>query len=143
MLPWDIAVIAFFAPFGFSVVLQRAEHRPLHDKIVPRLYPSTSASASTTKPPDSICTNSPLTRACWKDGFSISTNYDSTWPVTGRTVSYHLEITNATIAPDGLSRMGALINGRYPGPTIIANWGDTLKVTVKNSLKNNGTGMHW
>jgi hypothetical protein len=144
MLPWDIAIfIACFTPFSISTVLQRAKYRPLNDNIVPRVGSSTSASASVTKPPDSICHNGPFTRACWKDGFSISTNYDSTWPVTGRTVSYHLEITNATIAPDGLSRMGALINGQYPGPTIIANWGDTLQVSVKNNLKNNGIGIHW
>jgi FtsP/CotA-like multicopper oxidase with cupredoxin domain len=61
--------------------------------------------------------------------------------MTGCTVSYHLEITNATLAPDGQSRMGALINTQYPGPTIIANWSDTLQITVKNSLTNNGTGM--
>jgi hypothetical protein len=144
MLPWNIAYfIAHFSQFSFSVALQRAELLPLHDNIVPRANPSTSAVASTTNPPDSACTNGPYTRACWTDGFSISTNYDSTWPVTGRTVSYHLEITNVTVAPDGLSRIGSLINGRYPGPTIIANWGDTLQITVKNSLENNGTGIHW
>jgi hypothetical protein len=144
MLLRKVAIcIAYFVQFSCSAVLQRAELLPLDNDIVPRANSSTSVSASSTHSPDSACTNGPFTRACWSDGFSISTNYDSTWPVTGRTVSYHLEITNTTVAPDGLSRMGALINGQCPGPTIVANWGDTLQITVKNSLKNNGTGMHW
>jgi FtsP/CotA-like multicopper oxidase with cupredoxin domain len=36
-----------------------------------------------------------------------------------------------------------LINGRYPGPTIVANWGDTIRVTVRNLLQANGTSIHW
>lgn len=53
-----------------------------------------------------------------------------------------------------------LINGRFPGPTLIASeffrhplrltisydfldWGDTLVINVKNSLQHNGTGIHW
>jgi FtsP/CotA-like multicopper oxidase with cupredoxin domain len=36
-----------------------------------------------------------------------------------------------------------LINKQFPGPTIIANWGDTLVIHVKNSLQHNGTGIHW
>ncbi|KAF2808429.1 uncharacterized protein BDZ99DRAFT_464310, partial [Mytilinidion resinicola] len=36
-----------------------------------------------------------------------------------------------------------LINNQFPGPTIIADWGDTLVVNVKNSLQNNGTSIHW
>lgn len=51
---------------------------------------------------------------------------------------YTLEITNTTMAPDGYSRMVFAINGQYPGPTIEADWGDTVEVTVKNSLQNNG-----
>lgn len=36
-----------------------------------------------------------------------------------------------------------LVNGQYPGPTVYANWGDMISITVKNSLQNNGTGIHW
>lgn len=36
-----------------------------------------------------------------------------------------------------------LINGRFPGPTIVANWGDTIRVTVRNELSANGTSIHW
>jgi len=48
-----------------------------------------------------------------------------------------------TMAPDGYSREVLAVNGQYPGPTIYANWGDTLSITVINNLQNNGTGIHW
>lgn len=35
------------------------------------------------------------------------------------------------------------VNGSFPGPTIIANWGDTVVVHLTNSLENNGTGLHF
>ncbi|KIV81089.1 hypothetical protein PV11_08539 [Exophiala sideris] len=104
---------------------------------------TTTRSATTTLKADSQCTNGPVTRQCWENGFSIATNYDSTWPNTGNTVKYTLEITNTTLAPDGVPRTVYAINGQYPGPTIVANWGDTLQITVKNSLTTNGTSMHW
>jgi hypothetical protein len=33
------------------------------------------------------------------------------------------------------------VNGQYPGPTIEANWGDTIRVTVTNGLTDNGTDV--
>jgi len=36
-----------------------------------------------------------------------------------------------------------VFNGQYPGPPIVADWGDTIQITVKNSLPNNGTSIHW
>lgn len=36
-----------------------------------------------------------------------------------------------------------VFNHQYPGPTIFADWGDTLEVTVQNSLDTNGTSVHW
>jgi FtsP/CotA-like multicopper oxidase with cupredoxin domain len=38
-----------------------------------------------------------------------------------------------------------LINGQFPGPTIEANWGDMLMITVHNQISNptEGIGMHW
>ncbi|KAF4631995.1 hypothetical protein G7Y89_g6136 [Cudoniella acicularis] len=104
---------------------------------------SSSSPSSTSLVADSQCTNGPFTRQCWGGGFSIATDYDTAWPVTGNTVSYHLEITNTTMAPDGYERLVMAINGQYPGPTIYANWGDTVSVTVQNSLQHNGTGIHW
>jgi FtsP/CotA-like multicopper oxidase with cupredoxin domain len=104
---------------------------------------SPSQVATPTQPSDSQCTNGPFTRQCWGNGYSIATNYDAVWPVTGKVVEYDLEIQNLTLAPDGYSRVVYGINGQYPGPTITANWGDVLKITVKNSLTTNGTSLHW
>lgn len=62
----------------------------------------------------------------------------------GVTRTYNLEITEQTISPDGFPRAHAqVINGKYPGQLIEACWGDTLVVNVKNSLKTNGTTIHW
>jgi FtsP/CotA-like multicopper oxidase with cupredoxin domain len=50
---------------------------------------------------------------------------------------------NTTASPDGFERNVLLVNGSLPGPTIEANWGDTIVVHVSNSLANNGTGIHF
>ncbi|KAF7186453.1 Laccase-3 [Pseudocercospora fuligena] len=99
--------------------------------------------SSTTRVADAACTNGPNTRACWKAGFSIATDFDKKLPPEGKTVTYDLEITNTTMAPDGHERLIMAINGQYPGPTLYADWGDTMIVNVKNSLQHNGTSIHW
>lgn len=53
-------------------------------------------------------------------------------------LQYSLEITNTTMAPDGFERMVYAVNGQIPGPVITADWGDTLQITVKNSMQDNG-----
>jgi hypothetical protein len=45
------------------------------------------AASTTTLVPDSTCTNGPLTRACWSDGFSIKTDFDAKAPPAGKTVT--------------------------------------------------------
>ncbi|KAK5108026.1 hypothetical protein LTR62_008861 [Meristemomyces frigidus] len=100
---------------------------------------STTSSAA----PTSTCTNGPDSRNCWSGGFSIDTDFDTNWPNTGRTVSYNFDITNVTLAPDGFTRPVMAINGQYPGPTIEANWGDMISITVNNQLQSNGTSIHW
>jgi FtsP/CotA-like multicopper oxidase with cupredoxin domain len=86
----------------------------------------------------------PNTRHCWAPGFTSLTDMYMSWPNTGQTVSYNLRIENTTCNPDGAgSRVCMLINGRTPGPTIVANWGDTIRVTVRNMLQHNGTSIHW
>ncbi|TID17143.1 laccase-like multicopper oxidase [Venturia nashicola] len=92
---------------------------------------------------DSTCTHGPTTRSCWANGFSVATNSDAKFPDTGKTVTYNLEITSQTLSPDGVPRLMQVFNGQYPGPEIVADWGDTLQITVKNSLKDNGTSIHW
>ncbi|KAL9106234.1 MAG: hypothetical protein Q9227_008702 [Pyrenula ochraceoflavens] len=58
-------------------------------------------------------------------------------------MDYWLDITNTTASPDGFERQALLVNGSLPGPTIEANWGDTIVVHVTNSMQNNGSSIHW
>lgn len=49
------------------------------------------------------------------------------------------------MALDGYPRTVMAINGQIPGPTLYADWGDTVRVHVRNSLSRarNGTSIHW
>lgn len=105
-------------------------------------WQSTAGSQPTTAP-EPVCTNSPTSRECWDENFSIDTDFDSNFPTTGKTVRYDWTITNTTMAPDGVSREVFSINNQYPGPAIEVNWGDYVEVTVKNEMANNGTSIHW
>ncbi|KAF2120016.1 laccase [Lophiotrema nucula] len=89
------------------------------------------------------CKNTPTSRNCWTDDFTIETDMDEKWPETGNTVTYNFEITNTTLSPDGVAKEMMVVNGQYPGPVVEADWGDTIVVNVKNSLTTNGTGIHW
>ncbi|KAF5386387.1 hypothetical protein D9757_006713 [Collybiopsis confluens] len=53
---------------------------------------------------------------------------------SARIVPITLDIVNAPGAPDGFARTLVTANGTYPGPTLTANKGDTLVVTVHNKL---------
>ena len=89
-------------------------------------------------------------RGCWlqapgKPRIGIETDYENERlaPV-GVTRKYFLNLTDAEISPDGtLMKAAKLFNGTYPGPWIQACWGDTLEITVLNSLSTNGTTIHW
>ncbi|KAF2800148.1 multicopper oxidase [Melanomma pulvis-pyrius CBS 109.77] len=76
-------------------------------------------------------------------GADVYTNNYKFTPKTCRTVYYNFDITNTTIAPDGIPRMALLVNGQMPGPPIEANWGDTVVMTVNNRLQDNGTTIHF
>ncbi|KAH7115251.1 laccase precursor [Dendryphion nanum] len=90
------------------------------------------------------CSNGPTSRNCWSSGFDVNTDMYTSWPNTGRIVNYDLSITNTTCNPDGHgARVCLLINNQFPGPVITANWGDTLRITVRNMLQHNGTSIHW
>lgn len=56
---------------------------------------------------------------------------------------YYFDIVNTTAAPDGRERQVLLVNGVFPGPTIIADWGDTVVVHVTNYMQDNGTSIHF
>lgn len=49
------------------------------------------------------------------------------------------------MAPDGVQRNMLVVNGQFPGPTIEANWGDNISVTVVNNITGpaEGTALHW
>jgi hypothetical protein len=120
--------------------------QPGADATQPSTSPTSSTPTSSTRPPaatEPTCTHGPTSRGCWTGAFDIDTDFDRNWPVTGRTVSYDLTVTNTTLAPDGFRRRVLAVNGQYPGPTIYANWGDTIRVTVHNQLQDNGTSIHW
>jgi FtsP/CotA-like multicopper oxidase with cupredoxin domain len=88
--------------------------------------------------------NTATTRSQWCD-HSIDTNNHVEVPDTGVTREYWLELTDVVIAPDGVSRSAMAVNGSVPGPTLFADWGDTVVVHVINSLttSQNGTSMHF
>ncbi|KKY23553.1 putative multicopper oxidase [Phaeomoniella chlamydospora] len=49
-----------------------------------------------------------------------------------------------TLDGDGYKNpFGKVFNQSYPGPWIMACWGDDLEITVTNRLKYNGTTIHW
>ncbi|OCL07332.1 laccase-like multicopper oxidase [Glonium stellatum] len=104
---------------------------------------STIASSTTSSAAVATCSgNTASDRSVWCD-YDISTDYYTDGPDTGVIVEYWLDVTNTTLAPDGFDRIVLAVNGTIPGPTLEANWGDTLVIHVTNSLTNNGTGIHW
>ncbi|CUS09849.1 unnamed protein product [Tuber aestivum] len=89
------------------------------------------------------CTNGPTTRNCWDGVRDINTDYYTDFPVTGRVREYWLTVENSTFAPDGYRRTVLTFNGTLPGPTLYADWGDTVRIHVTNNLEYNGTSVHW
>lgn len=104
-----------------------------------------SLSSSSNLQPRAACSgNTATTRSQWCD-FSIDTDYTTEAPDTGVTREYWLELTDVTVAPDGVSRSAMAVNGSIPGPTLFADWGDTVVVHVTNSLttSQNGSSIHF
>lgn len=93
---------------------------------------------------DACSGNTADTRTEWCD-YSISTDYWTEPVDTGVTREYWLDLTDVTVSPDGVSRSAMAVNGSIPGPTIFADWGDTVTVHVTNSLTTslNGTSLHF
>jgi len=120
-----IAIFSLLALATRSIAL----HIPLHD-LEAHLQPRQA------------CENTPTSRNCWGN-FSIDTNYYDVTPDTGRTVEYWLSVQQGPCAPDGVARTCMTFNGTVPGPTIIADWGDTLVIHVTNNMVSNGTAIHW
>lgn len=59
--------------------------------------------------------------------------------------TYNFNIARGFVSPDGYNQSSILINGAFPGPTIEANWGDTVTVNVCNQIMGpeEGTSLHW
>ncbi|KAK3496331.1 laccase [Neurospora crassa] len=90
--------------------------------------------------------NSPTNRQCWSPGFNINTDYELGTPNTGKTRRYKLTLTETDnwTGPDGVKKDKVMmVNGKIIGPTLEADWGDYLEITVINKLKLNGTSIHW
>ncbi|KAF2141091.1 multicopper oxidase [Aplosporella prunicola CBS 121167] len=104
-----------------------------------------SATATTTESAGTTCSgNTAASRTAWCD-YDISTDYYSTVPNTGVTREYWFDLQETTVSPDGIERSALTVNGSIPGPTIFADWGDTVVVHVSNSLttSQNGTSIHF
>lgn len=91
-------------------------------------------------------TNNPIINGYpWGSATANGTNPYEESPNTGVIRSYHFTIARGYKAPDGVRKSVLLINGQFPGPTIEANWGDTIQVTVNNQISGpeEGTALHW
>lgn len=88
-------------------------------------------------------TNNPTPNGFPWSKLNAHTNYYKTCPHTGVIRKYDFTIQRGTIAPDGYDLSAILINGAFPGPTIEANWGDTIQVTVHNEIEDEGVALHW
>lgn len=81
----------------------------------------------------------------WGSRTASNTNPYTQPPNTGRIRSYDFTIRRGFIRPDGFRKEVLLINNQFPGPTIEANWGDTINVNVHNAIRGpeEGTALHW
>lgn len=92
----------------------------------------------------SFLTNNPLPQGYpWGPHTAQNTNYYQWTPNTGVTRYYNWDITRGSCAPDGVNITCLMVNGQIPGPTIEANWGDWVEVTVTNNIPDEGTSIHW
>lgn len=63
---------------------------------------------------------------------------------TAKTVTYDFNIEWVTSNPDGaFDRPTIGINGQWPTPPIVADVGDNVFITAKNSLGNQSTSLHF
>ncbi|KAK3384924.1 multicopper oxidase-domain-containing protein [Podospora didyma] len=98
------------------------------------------------QPRQATC-NTATNRQCWmtSPAFNINTDYETSTPNTGVTRTYTFTLTevNSWVGGDGGVKVKAmLVNGQFPGPTVTANWGDRINITVINNLVTNGTSIH-
>lgn len=59
------------------------------------------------------------------------------------TVSVNWDVTWVNASPDGFERPVIGIDNAWPCPTLEANAGDTIQLTINNKLGNETTGLHF
>lgn len=63
--------------------------------------------------------------------------------VEARIRHYKWEVNYEYKSPDCFQKLVITINGGTPGPTILAQQGDTIVVELKNSLLTENIAIHW
>lgn len=90
---------------------------------------TTTSTASTTTTTSTSSSNTASDRSSWGE-YDLTTDYYNVVPDTGVTREYWFDLIQTTASPDGYERMVLTVNGTVPGPTIFADWGDTVVVHV-------------
>ncbi|EXB39775.1 L-ascorbate oxidase [Morus notabilis] len=77
-------------------------------------------------------------------GFSLLVAFVVNVPtVEARIRHYKWEAKYEYRSPDCFKKLVITVNGRSPGPTILAQKGDTIVVELKNSLDTENVAIHW
>ena len=61
----------------------------------------------------------------------------------GKTVVYHLYVTDTTVNFTGKTKHAYAINGSIPAPALVFTEGDTAEIYLHNMLKAEETSLHW
>ena len=61
----------------------------------------------------------------------------------GKTVVYHLYVSDTTVNFTGKNKRAIAINGSIPAPTLVFTEGDTAEIYLHNNLKSEETSLHW
>ena len=61
----------------------------------------------------------------------------------GKTVVYHLYVTDTTVNYTGKPKHAYAINGSIPAPALVFTEGDTAEIYLHNNLEKEETSLHW
>ncbi|RYY67097.1 MAG: copper oxidase [Chitinophagaceae bacterium] len=61
----------------------------------------------------------------------------------GKTVVYHLYVTDTVVNYTGKRRHAYAVNGQLPAPTLVFTEGDTAEIWLHNNLQKEATSLHW
>ena len=85
-------------------------------------YPSGTISVSLSTGASVYPSNSANSTITTSANSTTSATACPTMPDTGVTRTYDMTVAYQTIAPDGVTRNGLVVNGQFPGPLVEANW---------------------